>query len=47
MNAGMLPKREIVHKLMRSMEWGSCEPPKPANEEIEVNPILTTGSFAI
>jgi hypothetical protein len=46
-NAGMLPKREIAHRLMRFMGWGSCEPLKPANEELGVNPILTTGSFAI
>jgi hypothetical protein len=46
-NAGMLLKREIAHRLMRSMGWGSCEPPEPANEELGVNPILTAGSFAI
>jgi hypothetical protein len=46
-NAGMLLKREIARRLMRSMGWGSCEPPEPANEELGVNPILTAGSFAI
>ncbi len=34
----------IAHRLMRSMGWGSCEPPKPANEEIGVNPTLNAGS---
>jgi hypothetical protein len=29
------------------MGWGSCEPPKPANEEIGVNPTLNAGSFAL
>jgi hypothetical protein len=45
----MLPKNveKIAHRLMRSMGWGSCEPPKPANEEIGVNPTLNAGSFAL
>jgi len=29
------------------MGWGSCEPPKPANEELWVNPTLNAGSFAL
>jgi putative transposase len=37
----------IAHRLMRSMGWGSCEPPKPANEEIGVNPTLNAGNFAL
>jgi IS605 OrfB family transposase len=37
----------IAHRLMRSMGWGSCEPPKPANEELGVNPTLNAGSFAL
>ena len=34
----------IAHALMRRMGWGSGEPPKPANEEIGVKPILNAGS---
>jgi hypothetical protein len=37
----------IAHRLMRSMGWGSCETPKPANEEIGVNPTLNAGNFAL
>jgi putative transposase len=37
----------IAHRLMRSMGWGSCEPPEPANEEIGVNLTLNAGSFAL
>jgi IS605 OrfB family transposase len=37
----------IAHRLMRSMGWGSCEPPEPAYEEIGVNPTLNAGSFAL
>jgi hypothetical protein len=45
----MLPKNveKLAHTLMRGMGWGSCEPPKSANEEIGVNPILIAGSFAL
>jgi hypothetical protein len=39
--------RGIAHTLTRGMGWGSCEPPKPANEEIGVNPTLNAGSFAL
>jgi len=44
-----LPKNveKIAHALTRGMGWGSCEPPKPANEEIGVNPTLNAGSFAL
>jgi putative transposase len=34
----------IAHRVMSSMGWGSCEPPKPANEEIGVKPTLNAGS---
>jgi len=27
--------------------WGSCEPPKPANEEIGVNLTLNARNFAL
>jgi hypothetical protein len=47
----MLPKKEIeeeiAHALMRGMGWGSCGPPKPANDELGVNPTLNAGSFAL
>jgi|GEM_PF-1689707 len=35
----------IAHRLMRSMGWGSCEPPKPVNEELGVKPTLNAGNF--
>jgi len=34
----------IAHALMRRMGWGSCEPPKPANEAGGVKPQLNAGS---
>jgi len=34
----------IAHRVMSSMGWGSCEPPKPANEGIGVKPTLNAGS---
>ena len=37
----------IAHRLMRSMGWGSCEPPKPANEELGVKPTLNAGNFVL
>jgi hypothetical protein len=34
----------IAHTLTKGIGWGSYEPPKPANEEIGVNPTLNAGS---
>jgi hypothetical protein len=30
----------IAHRVMSSMGWGRCEPPKPADEGIGVKPTL-------
>jgi hypothetical protein len=38
------PSRKIAHALTKGMGWGSCEPPKPANEEIGVNSTLNAGN---
>jgi IS605 OrfB family transposase len=34
----------IAHALTRGMGWGSCEPPKPADEGTGVKPALNAGS---
>jgi len=34
----------IAHRVMSSMGWGSCEPLKPAYEEVGVKPTLNAGS---
>jgi len=34
----------IAHALTRGMGWGSCEPPKPADDGIGVKPTLNAGS---
>jgi hypothetical protein len=45
----MLPKLLVENSpyLNERYGMGSCEPPKPANEEIGVNPTLNAGSFAL
>jgi hypothetical protein len=42
-----LKENNIAHALARGMGWESCESPKPANEELGVNPTLNVGSFAL
>jgi len=37
----------IAHALTRGMGWGSCEPPKPACEELGVKPALNAGSLTL
>ena len=37
----------IAHRVTSSMGWGSCGPPKPADEVGGAKPQLNVGSFAL